>query len=759
MVMSMMNAYPRLMAALDEVRRQWRLQKLLEGVLLLLTGAAAVLVLLVAADNFLQPGVWGRAVLATLLWGALLAGLVTLVVRRLLEDRRDDYFAALVEQKYPGLHNRLINALQLGRGNQRGFSPELTEAIVRDADRASADVEMGEAVDSRPARRATIFFAAAAAVLAVYATLFHSYFANGLQRLLRPGADIPPFSQTQVPGKLVQPGNTRVVEGKPVSIAAQTEGVRPASAQLHLRKSGGGWDRFDMQADQVGEGVFRFKVPAADRTFDYYVTAGDGRSPTFRVEVVQPPRIARLSVTTQPPAYTALPATPVEESDGKVVGLTGTRVDLQLKASKALQKAVLTTKEGDVLELQKQGDEQTWGCSFVLWSKEARPARGVAGRLLNAPTTYRIQLLDSEGYESADPLWRPIDLTRDNPPKVELLTPGDKLPLQPKQTLDLTLVATDDYGLDVVRLLYRVNGEDNVREKLTFTQLAAPQRDARHEHKWYLSGGGFKAGDHVEYWAEAVDRNNITGPGKGESNHFTFDVVNPAEVGARLDLNVMDYAKVLEALLKLQRENRVGTAEAAAFNVLVDRQALIRTNTRKLARAMEKDTLPLQTMVQSLDKLAAGLMAEVLKLLESGRDTAGPARQEEFRSRSLPVQDKIIAELEALLARLQRNEEAKKALRKMEQKDPAKFKKVAATLGDMIKNLDQLLKDQTELAGKFERLPKRDPDAFKEEQLKALNELDEKMKRAQKWAKGSVNEMTKMAPGFVDDFGLRPDVN
>ena len=41
-------------------------------------------------------------------------------------------------------------------------------------------------------------------------------------------------------------------------------------------------------------------------------------------------------------------------------------------------------------------------------------------------------------------------------------------------------------------------------------------------------------------------------------------------------------------------------------------------------------------------------------------------------------------------------------------------------LSDLIKSLDQLLKDQTELAGKFERLPKKDPDAIKEDLLKAL---------------------------------------
>src|SRR5205085_11516052 len=43
--------------------------------------------------------------------------------------------------------------------------------------------------------------------------------------------------------------------------------------------------------------------------------------------------------------------------------------------------------------------------------------------------------------------------------------------------------------------------------------------------------------------------------------------------------------------------------------------------------------------------------------------------------------------------------------------------------------------------------------------LKAVRDLENLAKRAEKWAKGSVQELTKMGSGFVDDFGLRKDVN
>src|SRR2546426_6374085 len=98
--MSTTEAYPRLMDGLNDLRRQWRTQKVMEGLFLAAAGVLAVLVVTVAADNVFHMGTLGRTFLAVVLWGTLVAGLFALVIRRVLEDRRDDFFAVLVEQKH-----------------------------------------------------------------------------------------------------------------------------------------------------------------------------------------------------------------------------------------------------------------------------------------------------------------------------------------------------------------------------------------------------------------------------------------------------------------------------------------------------------------------------------------------------------------------------------------------------------------------------------------------------------------------------------
>jgi hypothetical protein len=749
--MRTIEAYPQLVEALENMRRQWRLQKVLEGVLLAAAGALAVLLVLVAADNLFQPGTVGRLLLALVLWGSLAAALLGLVVRRWLEDRRDDFFAALVEQKHPELHNQLINALQLGRGNQAGFSPRLIEAIVHDAARATADLDLADSLEWRPVLRALACGGGAVVLLGGYGLLFGPRFVNGLYRTLAPLADVEPYSATQV---AVKHDKDRVPEGATVVLQAEVSGVVPARATLYRQTGSRPWAETELRPDAGAANVFRFNLPAAE-SFSYYVAAGDGRSWQYHVEVVKRPQVEGLSLTYTLPPYTGRPPRQVDALDGEVGGIAGTRVGVELKATKPLQEASFKTQGGEVVKLARGADERTWVGSFVIWSESARLADGVTGQLLKAPTRYQVKLLDTEGYENGDPLWRSIALARDQAPTVAVTAPGRDLQVKPGTKVVLAVEARDDYGVDEVRLLCRVNDDQAMRELARFKHNGEQQTVDQLD--WDLSSAGLKGGDVVQYWATVADRNTITGPGQGESRHFSIFLTTPEQVSSKLDLQIQDYVTILEELGKLQRENRAQTASGVAFPALVKKEVDIRVKTRLLARAMEKDALPVTSIVKALDDLYAGLMAEAVKLLESGRDDP---KQAAARDRSLPVQDKIVAELEALLARLQRNEQAKEALRKIEQKDLAAYKAIAQTLGDLVKDLNGMLKDETELAGKFERLPKKPADELKEEKLKErYKELDDFKQKVGEWQKGKVNELTKLPTGFVDDFNLRKDVN
>jgi hypothetical protein len=757
--MSASEAYAQLTRQLDEVRHRWRARNVLLGLLTAVACVMAAVLVLVVCDNVLKPGVVGRVVLALAFWGTVAGAFVRFVFRPWRERPRDDYFAVLAEDKFSALQNGLINALQLGRGDHYGSSG-VAEAVVNDAAHATADLDLSDCIDVRTLKRAALVAAIAALVVALYAGVLGARFANGLARVLLPVADIPAYTATQVLSDSIKPGGIRVPEGALLTFEARVDGVVPGFAQLHRRRQEErGWVAARMETDATASDTFRYTLQQATKSFDYYVTAGDGRSRTFGVEVVKRPRVENIALTYQPPAYTGLPRQETSESEGDIIGLAGGTVMLRVTPTKPLREATFIATGDTATKIALAQDEAstTWDAGFTLWSDAAQSGGEGAARV-TAPARYRLSLTDTEGYENADPVWRTITLTRDQPPSVTIVRPGRDLHAEPGDTVSLGIDARDDLGVGEVKVVCRVNDDAAPRELARFTHSEAVETNTQDIFEWTLSDSGLKSGDLVQYWAVATDRNAITGPGVTESRRFTIFIVTPAVVLAKFEIQMNDFAQALEQLVRLQRENRAQTASGIAFETLVTRQSLIRRTTNTLARAMETAPTSMATMVAALDELHAGLMAQAIGLLESGRDTRDAAKASAARDGSLPVQDAIIEEMMGLLSRLQRNDQARNRLRKMAKTDEAAHKELSETLAKLMKNLDQMILETGDLGEKYEKLPKRVTDELSEESLERVEAFDELTRKWAEWAKGSVDELTKLPSGFVDDFGLRPEL-
>ena len=770
-MMATSQVYPHLVDSLDQVRRQWRQRKILEGALLTAALALGVLVGLVAVDNLLALDTLGRLLTAAFLWTAVGMGVMTWVVRRVLEQQRDDFFAILVEQRHPELRNRLINGLQLGRGNDFG-SVRLIEAIVQDAASATSELDMADCIDVRPMKQAGMFVAAACVVIAGYA-LLTPRFGNGLVRVLFPIASIEPYTATQIDEKSIRPRepNNRFPEGAPIPIEFQVSGDVPRNAQLYRKSGAGTWIPAlvpvvespavpNSNSKTRHPGRFLYHVAQPLSPFDFYIVAGDDASRVYHVDVVKRPQIDGISLTYQLPEYAAKSPQVVERSDGEISGICGTVVKVEVQSSKPLKEASILTERDQIISLSQTGDPRTWTASFTLWQKGLKHPPQVFDQIVEGPTRYQVRLQDSDGYENVDLLWHGITVIKDVAPTVMLVAPGRDQQVQPHDKLELKSIVKDDFGVGPVLFVYRVNDQPELRELARFAHDGAPQTEVGDLFSWDLAGLSLKSGDIVKYWAQGADRNTITGPGTGESRHFSLFVIVPEQVIANRDVQIEDYSGLLEDLLRLQKQNRAESASGAAFANLVARQIRIRGKTADLSNAMRRDATPLATAVAALEELHAGLLADAVRLLEQGRDSAETAWANEMLNQSLSVQDEIIARFQALLARLQRNEQARKELQKIAKADKPGHKAITQALSQIVKDLDRLVDDEKELAEKFEKMPKRVDDALKDEALQAaLQDLDALQEKWGKWQKGAIDDLTKLPTGFVDDFKLKEDVN
>ncbi len=763
--MSTIKTYPRLVYAMDELRRAWRQRHLLEAALLIVAAVLGVLVLAVAVDNLLAPGVGGRVVVLMVLLASGVLLTLGLFVKRFLEDeRRDDFFAALCENEFPELKSRLINAMQLGRGTEPG-SPQIVDAIVSDANQASIDLDLTDSLDWQPVRRAALAGLGVLLVLAMYAGFGSERFGNGLSRILMPFAEIEPFTATQIIEKTIKPadGSNRYAEGMSVKFVVGIEGVLPANAELRMRPDGEEhWTTLVMspskKSDRKGRREYTATLERATRTLEFFITAGDDQSRDRQVVVHRRPRVQAVQLTVTPPSYTMLEATAAAGDTGEVAALAGSRVEVAVTASKDLRSARLVTESGQEFALTGSGSD--WKTDFILKVPEARIEGGTLSRSLVAPDRYQLVLEDTLGHANGDPVWRSIAAVPDQPPTVAIPRPGTDRQVAPEATVVLKVAAKDDYGVARVRVLYRVNDDETVRELTGFEPAAGAENEPIvAEFEWKLDEYDIKGGDLVRYWAEAVDRNTVTGPGKASSKRFTIFVLTPQQEEAQVAMQLEDFAQLLEGLIRLQKENRARTTNGDAFDSLLSRQGRIRKGTGQLAALMQRSTLPLKTVIGSLNELAIGPMAKAVSLFEMARETKNQARQQTLRDDSLPVQDEIIKQLMELLARLDKNQQARKDLRRIRKKDEAAHKSITTALEKLMKGLERMQADQTELASKLEKLPKRKVEELSEEELDAQKEFDDMVAKWNKWKKGTIDELTKLPTGFVDDFGLRSDIN
>lgn len=221
----------------------------------------------------------------------------------------------------------------------------------------------------------------------------------------------------------------------------------------------------------------------------------------------EPSPIGDIRLIYHYPAYTGRPDRLLEGTDGAILALPGTEVEIDATCDREPSRAELRLGELR-LPLRIQG-------------------RGLSGRLLVMNEGgYRFALEDRAGRTLLDDRLRPIQLEPDQPPRVELLSPTDDLTRRADEGIELQFDARDDFGLSGVRLVWRVTGREGRQGEKTLRQLSG-ERLARHKARWELAGHDFRPGERVQFYLEAQDNDTVRGPKSGRSASRTLNIFSP----------------------------------------------------------------------------------------------------------------------------------------------------------------------------------------------------------------------------------------
>jgi len=422
-----------LLQKIGQVRTKWKTLLWVRG----LAWVLGVLVASVAVGLYLAstPKVpfWLLNVFKVAGVAALVAAIVRTLVLPLRRVPTDEQLARFVQEKNPGLEDRLVSAveaIQRPRPDQGMFS----YLVVKDALDRTRNVQFKEQINKR--HITTFAVSTGALVLLLMGGLYLStlYLPYGIARLT---ADVLKAPAVDALSIKLKPGNVTVPKGEDVTIDAILSGFDPERADINLRfENSSNWEVSSMQVVPDKEPTYRYRIFNIQDQVHYFVTAGGRRSDEYTIKVADLPKLEKLEYTYHFPAYTGM-ADKKEENAFDMVALKGTTVDVIANGSKPLSGGQLVFADGKNVPLQLSSTN----------------AKQVMARVtVDRTTTFRVELTDAsrQAYKGLEVF--NMEALEDQKPVVKFSKPGRDVPATNLEEIFTEVRAEDDFGVNTLEI-------------------------------------------------------------------------------------------------------------------------------------------------------------------------------------------------------------------------------------------------------------------------------------------------------------------
>ncbi len=591
--------------ALRRFQRRWRgLQALVLLGLLLLVPLFS-LGLLALSDRFWATPAWARLMLALPVPLLMAASLGVFLHRWVLRRPGPRMIARVMGRLDARVGDRLLGAVELseGAGEAWAGSPALRRAAIAQVAQSLAGVKAEEGLDVRPGRRLLQAACVLLALFALFAWRAPEAAQNAWTRWLRPLDAIERFTFVRLSEF---PDHVTVPHGEAFSFSGQVAHVRgetppPVEARIDGPESltvvtDGS------RVDVGGEALMQSRVVR--------LRAGDANA-SVALEPRMRPELLSLSAGVRFPDYLGrAPETQALRRRSLDVPV-GSRVRLSGEISRELREL-----------LANEGTAALDGARFDL-----------SEILVDSNQTLALQWTDVEGLGARAPAKIDLLAREDQPPRLALSGIAPAIALLPDEFVDLSLSASDDYGLTRLWISWQSKLDGMPVERIT--EYAAGGTSASTNLWFSPERNGYPEGSVVDLTAYALDA--FPGREPVASSRFRILVISKAD-HAKLVRQQMD--AVLGELDEYIREEAVALEETTRLAARADEDVMHESSTESLARAAREEA-------NRADRLAE-TQAKMEDLLQEA------AKNEE-------ISDKTVAEFAEVAAKLK--EEAAPAMR------------------------------------------------------------------------------------------------
>src|ERR1051326_3520974 len=446
---------------------------------------ASLLIGLVLANSTSISG-WTVSLLRFGLVAAVLFTIFKALVLPLRRTPTDTQLARFIEEKNPGLEDRLVSAVEAihkSKTEQIAF----VHLLIRDTLERTRHVRFGDQVNKRKFSTFAALTVAFAVALLISLYISSLFFPLGSLKLIAISLKPPNVDAFVL---TVTPGDITVPRGSDVTIQAVAMGFDPQRAEVHWRYANGTqWESSTMDPAPQNIPTFRHIVFNVQESVHYFVDAAGPLSKEFTIDVAHLPRAEKVDYTYHNPAYTGL-AVKKEEDGTDIAALKGTEVEVTVTGSQALSAGRIVFADGKSVSLQPAGE------------------RAVTGRVtVDRTTTFRIELTNTAKAKYLGLEEYSMEAIDDKKPIVEFTKPGRDTKATKVEEVFTELRAEDDFGVRQLQLYYSVNGGPEQKLDL-FTSKGETPKEISAGHTFFLEEYDLQPGDLVTYYGKAVDTRN-----------------------------------------------------------------------------------------------------------------------------------------------------------------------------------------------------------------------------------------------------------
>ena len=669
-------AYGNLIDRLRAIRRQWRWLTFSEGLLkcigiLALVMTGTIIILAVSFQLWQFPfSRWIRIAIVLLSIGGGIYAVVRSFVLPLCNKLTDAAVASRLESTQTAetfaAENRVLSAVQLWRtlqDNRFGYAPEFVEHLIIQASRDMEQVRHKRVFQSEFRRIRRSAGVAVGGILLLLVTYFllptaFTGFAQAFQTLPKTLQDDQEYLKNSIQITKVQPGNIQIERGTDVNVTAEIGGHLGAPVELYYRVGEIGirgnipantplpqaeWQSLPMHHTSIDTGrslqvseLSRFRYSATlenvTRPLQYYVSVKEVRSEQYQLTISNEPVVTRFQYRLNSPAYTQLQPQTLPVNVGDIQVLFGTEIVFTGESNKPLQEAHIAFEESDDVLLEvKEGKLQGPITQLPVGGAETPKQKHSDSRqkTLSTPEiiqgsfvarqseNYRIYITDVDGFTNRDPVSWTITVLEDAAPDVTIVAPARDTVLDDAMLVELKVEATDDYGIQALQLVYRVESEGaeevNVPLKRWEVEDALSQRSVFVAYTWDVDRISLFPGETLAYYVQALDIDDVSGPNIGKSHTFT--------------LRFPSLSELYDAVATEQETERRGLEE------LVDEQAdatgLVDTLLDKIRKSQEL-TLNDENLMQQVLENQKEIEETAKQLIENMKETAEEMEQNQL---------------------------------------------------------------------------------------------------------------------------------